>query len=143
MRREAVYGNPDLDRTCTSFIERQNGTLRQWCKEDGSGNVQLLEKVGRIFERHSRCTSPHYNFCRVHGSLRVTPAMKSGLSDHVWGLDELVGAVGERQRYSTAESIRQSAPRIGGLTATEFGSQGRLSGRLPQLQHIRPVHQLR
>lgn len=32
----------------------------------------------------------HYNFCRIHQSLRVTPAMEAGVSDHVWGLDEVI-----------------------------------------------------
>ena len=41
----------------------------------------------------------HYNFCRIHKSPRVTPAMEAGISDHVWALEELVGLleVGERQ----------------------------------------------
>jgi len=34
----------------------------------------------------------HYNFCRVHGSLRVTPAMEAGITDHVWELNELLAA---------------------------------------------------
>jgi hypothetical protein len=32
----------------------------------------------------------HYNFCRIHGSLRITPAMAAGITDHVWTLDELI-----------------------------------------------------
>jgi hypothetical protein len=32
----------------------------------------------------------HYNFCRIHQSLRVTPAMETGISDHVWSLDEVI-----------------------------------------------------
>jgi hypothetical protein len=35
----------------------------------------------------------HYNFCRVHGSLRITPAMAAGITDHVWELDELLAAI--------------------------------------------------
>jgi hypothetical protein len=38
----------------------------------------------------------HYNFCRIHQTLRVTPAMEAGIADHVWTLDELVGLLDER-----------------------------------------------
>ena len=74
-------------------IERQNGTLRQWCKRMARGTYSFSKKWENL-RAALALHFAHYNFCRVHGSLRVTPAMESGLSDHVWGLDELVGAVG-------------------------------------------------
>jgi hypothetical protein len=44
----------------------------------------------------------HYNFCRVHGTLRVTPAMEAGVSDHIWTLGELVGLLDRRREASAA-----------------------------------------
>jgi hypothetical protein len=43
-----------------------------------------------------------YNFCRVHQTLRVTPAMEAGLADHVWSLEELVGLLGARVERTAA-----------------------------------------
>jgi hypothetical protein len=40
----------------------------------------------------------YYNFCRVHQTLRVTPAMEAGIADHVWTLEELVGLLGKQVR---------------------------------------------
>ena len=87
--KEAVFGNPDLDQTCTSFIERQNGTLRQWCKRMARRTYSFSKK----WENLRAALAVHfayYNFCRIHGSLRVTPAMEAGISGHVWGLDEML-----------------------------------------------------
>jgi len=44
----------------------------------------------------------YYNFCRVHQTLRVTPAMEAGIADHVWGLEELVGLLEEGALKSAA-----------------------------------------
>jgi hypothetical protein len=44
----------------------------------------------------------HYNYCRVHKTLRVTPAMEAGLSDHVWSLEELAGLLENRQKWQAA-----------------------------------------
>jgi hypothetical protein len=44
----------------------------------------------------------HYNFCRIHQTLRVTPAMEAGIADHVWNLEELVGLLGGMQTEAVA-----------------------------------------
>jgi hypothetical protein len=44
----------------------------------------------------------HYNFCRIHKSLRVTPAMEAGLTDHVWSLEELVGLLEQKNAKAAA-----------------------------------------
>ena len=41
--------------------------------------------------RRWRCYFMHYNFARIHKTLRVTPAMEAGLTDHVWSMEEIVG----------------------------------------------------
>src|SRR5271165_3447941 len=85
---KVVSGDPDPKHVSTSFVERQNLTLRM-------GNrrfTRLTNGFSKKVENHCHSVALHYmyyNFCRVHQTLRVTPAMEAGLSDHVWSLEEL------------------------------------------------------
>ena len=92
MAKDTVSGNPDLDRASTSHVERKNGTLRQWCKRLTRLTYAFSKKWDNL-KAALALHFAHYNFCRVHGSLRITPAMAAGITDHVWDLAELlVGA---------------------------------------------------
>ena len=85
----AISGNPDLGRATTSHVERKNGTLRQWCKR----LTRLTYGFSKKWDNLKAALALHffhYNFCRVHSSLRVTPAMEARISDHVWTLNELI-----------------------------------------------------
>jgi len=89
VQKDAVSGNPDLDRAGTSHVERKNGTLRQWCKR----LTRLTYAYSKKWDNLKAALAlhfAHYNFCRVHGSLKITPAMASGITDHVWELLELI-----------------------------------------------------
>ena len=82
-------GNPDLSRACTSHVERKNGSLRQWCRR----LTRLTYAFSKKKENLRAALALHfwyYDFARVHGSLRVTPAMQNGLADHIWELEELL-----------------------------------------------------
>jgi len=83
---------PDLDRATTSYVERKNGSLRQWCKY----LTKLTYAYSKNLEHLNAALALHfafYDLCRVHSSLRVTPAMEAGITGHVWELRELlVGA---------------------------------------------------
>jgi hypothetical protein len=82
---------PDLDRAHTSHVERKNGSLRQWCKR----LTRLTYAYSKKWEPLHAALALHfayYNFCRVHRSLRVTPAMEAGITDHVWELRDLFAA---------------------------------------------------
>jgi hypothetical protein len=84
-----VYGDPDKNFICTSHIERQNGSLRQWCKR----LTWLTYAFGKKWDNLKAALALHFafiNFCRVHRTLNATPAMASGLTDRVWTLDELL-----------------------------------------------------
>ena len=86
-----VYGDPDRQRICTSHIERQNGSLRQWCKR----LTRLTYAFSKKWENLQAALALHfafYNFCRVHGTIKATPAMAAGVADRVWTIHELVGA---------------------------------------------------
>ena len=86
---KVVSGNPDPKHVSTSFVERQNLTLRM----SNRRFTRLTNAFSKKVDNHRHSVALHYmyyNFCRVHQSLRVTPAMQVGLSDHVWSLDELI-----------------------------------------------------
>ena len=85
----ARIGCPDPKHISTSYIERQNLTTRMHCRRF----TRLTNAFSKKIENHEAAISLHYafyNFCRVHMSLRVTPAMQTGLTDHVWEMEELV-----------------------------------------------------
>ena len=78
-----------MKRACASHVERQNGTLRQWCKR----LTRLTYAFSKKWENLQAALALHfayYNFCRVHGALRVTPAMEAGITNRVWGMADLV-----------------------------------------------------
>ncbi|MGH9502476.1 MAG: IS1 family transposase [Terriglobales bacterium] len=83
-------GHPDPKYISTSFVERQNLTLRMQIRR----LTRLTNAFSRKLENLKAAIALHfayYNMVRVHSSLRVTPAMEAGLTDHVWTLAELLG----------------------------------------------------
>ena len=84
-------GMPDYERICTSHIERQNLTMRMQIRR----LTRLTNAYSKKWENLRAAIALHfayYNFVRVHSSLRVTPAMEAGLTDHVWSIAELLAA---------------------------------------------------
>jgi IS1 family transposase len=84
-------GMPAYERICTSHIERQNLTMRMQIRR----LTRLTNAFSKKWENLRAAVALHfayYNFCRVHSSLRVTPAMEAGLTDHVWSIAELLTA---------------------------------------------------
>ena len=85
-----VIGNPDPRHISTSYIERSNLTHRMSMRRF----TRLTNAFSRKVENHAAMVAlffMFYNFCRVHQTLRVTPAMAAGVSDHVWEIEEIVG----------------------------------------------------
>lgn len=84
-----VSGNPDKKRICTSIVERQNLKMRMHMRR----LTRLTNAFSKKLENHKAAIALHfayYNFCKIHGSLRVTPAMEAGITDHIWTISELV-----------------------------------------------------
>ena len=84
-----ISGNPELKHISTSFAERNNLTMRMSMRRF----TRLTNAFSKKVENLEAAISLHfmyYNFARVHKSLRVTPAMEAGISDHVWTLEEIV-----------------------------------------------------
>jgi IS1 family transposase len=83
-----VTGNPDEKHVSTSFVERQNLTMRMSMRRF----TRLTNAFSKKVENLECAVSLHfmyYNFGRIHKTLRVTPAMAAGVSDHVWSLEEI------------------------------------------------------
>ena len=86
-----IIGHPDPRRICTSIVERGNLSIRT--------SVRRLTRLTNAFSKKSENLRAalalyfaFYNFCRIHSSIRCTPAMESGLTGHVWTLRELLSA---------------------------------------------------
>ena len=86
---KVVSGDPDPKHVSTVYVERQNLTMRMSMRRF----TRLTNGFSKKFENHAHQVALyffHYNFCRVHKTLRVTPAMEAGLTDHVWTLGRIV-----------------------------------------------------
>lgn len=89
-RKTVITGDPVYDHVSTSYVERQNLTMRMSMRRF----TRLTNGFSKKVENHECAIALHfmyYNFCRIHQTLRVTPAMESGVADHVWSIDELIG----------------------------------------------------
>ena len=84
-----IQGDPDPAHISTSYVERQNLTMRMQIRRFTrltNGFSKKLENLKAALALHVA----HYNFARVHRTLRVTPAMAAGITDHIWNWDELL-----------------------------------------------------
>ena len=89
-----IQGQPDKSYISTSYVERQNLTMRMRMRRF----TRLTNGFSKKIENHAYALAlfyMHYNFCRIHQSLRVTPAMEAGVTDHVWSLEEVAGMIPE------------------------------------------------
>jgi IS1 family transposase len=87
-REQIITGNPDPAHISTSYVERHNLTMRMNMRRF----TRLTNAFSKKLDNHKAAVAfyaMHYNFCRVHKSLRVTPAMEAGLTDHIWTLKEV------------------------------------------------------
>jgi IS1 family transposase len=83
-------GDPDPKHISTSYVERQNLTMRMSMRRF----TRLTNAFSKKVENHAHAVSlhyMHYNFVRIHKSLRVTPAMASGITHRLWSIEDLAG----------------------------------------------------
>ena len=88
-----IAGNPNREHVATSYVERQNLTMRMGMRRF----TRLTNGFSKKVENLACAVSLHfmyYNFCRIHQTLRVTPAMEAGVTDHVWNIEELIDLIG-------------------------------------------------
>ena len=96
-KKAVVTGEPTFAHVSTSHVERQNLTLRM----SNRRFTRLTNAFSKKVENHEHAVAVymmHYNFCRIHQTLRVTPAMQAGITDHVWELYEVISLVGEQAK---------------------------------------------
>ncbi len=92
-RKAVITGKPDIKHVSTSQIERQNLSMRMGMRRF----TRLTNAFSNKLENHEAAIAlhfMHYNFARIHQSLRITPAMVAGVCDHVWTLTEIVDLLG-------------------------------------------------
>jgi IS1 family transposase len=84
-----IMGLPVRNQICTSHIERQNLSIRMGMRR----MTRLTNAFSKKWENLEAAYSlwfAYYNFCRVHQTLRISPAMEAGISDHLWSISELL-----------------------------------------------------
>lgn len=89
-KTEVIKGSPNPKHISTSYVERHNLTMRMSMRR----MTRLTNAFSKKAENHAHAVSLnflYYNFARIHRTLRITPAMAAGISDHVWSIEEIVG----------------------------------------------------
>ncbi|WP_310644694.1 DDE-type integrase/transposase/recombinase [Limnohabitans sp.] len=89
IKKERVSGTPNMKLASTSYVERSNLTIRMQNRRF----TRLTNAFSKKLENHLHAFSlfaMHYNFCRIHKTLRVTPAMEAGVANHVWSHHEIL-----------------------------------------------------
>jgi len=98
-QRIGVIGNPNDKHISTSYVERQNlnmrMNMRRFTRLTNAFSKKLDNHIAMIALFHM-----HYNFARIHQTLRITPAMEGGLSQHVWSIQEIVSLVEQQAQLA-------------------------------------------
>ncbi len=94
IRKRAVTGNPDMGQVSTSHVERMNLSIRMQNRRF----TRLTNAFSKKLDNHIHALALYfafYNFCRIHKSLRVSPAMAAGITDRLWSLEDIIGKIDE------------------------------------------------
>ena len=97
VEKRRITGNPSIKDISTSYVERQNLTMRMHMRRF----TRLTNAFSKKLENHMHAISlyfMYYNFCKVHKTLRVTPAMAAGITDHIWEISEIVQFIPEEEQ---------------------------------------------
>ncbi len=95
-RKTRVEGDPDPKHVSTSYVERQNLTMRMHMRRF----TRLTNAFSKKVENHAPAVALHfmyYNFCRIHKTLRVTPAMAAKVTDRLWDVVDIVRLLEEEE----------------------------------------------
>lgn len=101
--RKQISGSPDAKHVRTSFVERQNLTMRMHMRRF----TRLTNAFSKNIDHHVAAISLHfmyYNFVRIHQTLRVTPAMAAGVTDRLWSVADIVALLGDVDARDQAEA---------------------------------------
>jgi IS1 family transposase len=92
-QKYVISGTPEIAKIPTSYVERQNLTMRMSMRRF----TRLTNAFSKKVENHEAAVAlhfMHYNFCRIHQTLRITPAMAAGVTDQAWEIADLVALLG-------------------------------------------------
>lgn len=89
--KTVIHGEPNEDRICTSYVERVNLDVRMKNRRF-TRLTNAFSKVWRNHRASVALTVAHYNLCKMHRSIRMTPAMKAGLTNRIWTVEDLLAA---------------------------------------------------
>ncbi len=92
IKKKKVFGNPDMAKASTSLVEKHNQTMRQHMKRFARLTAAHSKKV----ENHVHMVSLYatwYNFARINSSVKMSPAMAAGISDHLWDIEDIVNLI--------------------------------------------------
>lgn len=92
-------GNPNPAHISTSYVERHNLTMRMSMRRFSRLTNALSKKIENDIAALSLYFM-YYNFCRVHQTLRVIPAMEAGITDHIWSIEEVVSLLNTRENLA-------------------------------------------
>lgn len=107
--KNSIIGRPSLGHVSTSHVERSNLTMRMGMRRF----TRLTNAFSKKFANTRAAVAlhfVHYNFCRVHKTLRVTPAMEAGLANHVWELSEIVALLEQRENAVVGTVANKRGP---------------------------------
>jgi len=95
---KVVNGDPSPKHISTSYVERQNLTMRMSMRRF----TRLTNAFSKKLENHAAMVAiyfMYYNFAGIHQTLRVTPAMEAGIADHVWKIEEIIALLKYGPQY--------------------------------------------
>ena len=96
IEKRMITGNPSIKHVSTSYVERQNLTMRMHMRRF----TRLTNGFSKKLENHMHAISLYfmfYNFCKIHKTLRVTPGMEAKLTDRVWSVNDIVALIPEEE----------------------------------------------
>ena len=106
---QPIMGDPDPDHVSTSIVERQNLNMRMSIRRF----TRLTNAFSKKVENLAHAVSLHfmyYNFARLHRSLRVTPAMEAGVSDHAWSVEEIAALLDKKEQEAIEAGAMKRGP---------------------------------
>lgn len=121
-KRQAIIGNPDMSKVSTSHAERMNLNIRMGLRRF----TRLTNAFSKKMENHCHALAiyfMHYNFCRIHQTTRVTPAMAAGVTDRLWSIEDMMKVI---EDYEAGETE---------LAAKEFGGVASYATRHDPRRH--------
>lgn len=92
IEKHKINGNPENKAISTSFVERQNLTMRMNMRRFTRLTNAFSKKVENLYYAVA-LHFMYYNFCRIHQTLRVTPAMEAGITDHIWDVGDILNLI--------------------------------------------------